>query len=132
MIIKTTPDKNKASALIIMAEITLERLKSTDKLKYPANTLNDYYDIIHKLMEAAASINGMKIKGDGAHKELIDFISASMALSEGKRVFLQQLREYRNRMHYEGFAIRDIFINANEALILEIINTIKEHLKGRI
>ena len=132
MIIKTTPDKNKASALIIMAESTLERLKSTDKLKYPANTLNDYYDIIHKLMEAAASINGMKIKGDGAHKELIDFISASMALSEGKRVFLQQLREYRNRIYYEGFAIRDIFINANEALILEIINTIKEHLKGRI
>ena len=49
MIIKIHSDKQKSNSLKKMAEITLERLRQTDAKKYPTNTLNDYYDIIHKL-----------------------------------------------------------------------------------
>lgn len=43
---KVTPDPQKAFALVKMAQITLSRLEETDKLKYPSNTLDDYYDIM--------------------------------------------------------------------------------------
>ncbi|HIH37707.1 hypothetical protein J4460_07840 [Candidatus Woesearchaeota archaeon] len=48
------PDKQKAKALQKMAEITLQRLKELDPEKYPSNTLTDYYDVLHKLMDAIA------------------------------------------------------------------------------
>ncbi|MBS3159240.1 hypothetical protein J4436_00460 [Candidatus Woesearchaeota archaeon] len=43
MITKTQPDKQKAESLKKMAEITLQRLEEMDLVKYPSNTLNDYY-----------------------------------------------------------------------------------------
>lgn len=46
MISKITPDKQKARALLKMAEITLERLEKTEVEKYPRNSLVDYYEII--------------------------------------------------------------------------------------
>jgi len=61
MITKVYPDKSKSKSLKIMAEITLERLESTDIEKYPTNTLNDYYDVIHKLMEALSLLNHLLI-----------------------------------------------------------------------
>ena len=54
MIIKVRQDKQKSESLRKMAEITLERLNNTDMGKYPSNTLLDYYDAVHKLMEALA------------------------------------------------------------------------------
>ena len=44
-----------------MAMITLERLSDTDKNKYPSNTLIDYYETFHKLMEALTTIDGIKV-----------------------------------------------------------------------
>ncbi|MBS3145261.1 hypothetical protein J4414_00445 [Candidatus Woesearchaeota archaeon] len=67
MITKITPDKQKSQALLKMVEITLERLEKTDKKSYPSNTLVDYYDIIHKLLEAIALKGGIKAKGEGSH-----------------------------------------------------------------
>ena len=68
MIIKISPDKQKSESLEKMAEMTLERLDKTDMEDYPSNTLVDYYDTIHKLMEALTLKEGIKIKGEGAHQ----------------------------------------------------------------
>lgn len=73
MIIKVHPDIQKAKSLREMAVITLERLKETDKEKYLSNTLTDYYDIIRKLLEALTSLDGIKVKGEGAHQLIIDY-----------------------------------------------------------
>lgn len=70
MIITINPDIQKAKSLRNMAEITLIRLKETDMEKYPTNTLTDYYDAIHKLMEALSLSYGIKARGEGAHQEL--------------------------------------------------------------
>lgn len=120
MKLKITPDKQKSKSLIIMANISLQRLKETNKQKYPTNTLNDYYDIIHKLMEAVSLSKGIKFKGEGAHKELIDYISRKY-FNEQTKVFLQEMREYRNRIVYEGFQIHQNYISLNERIILKII-----------
>lgn len=122
MQIKITPDKQKTKALMDMAKISLSRLNETDKEKYPTNTLTDYYDIIHKIMEAIAYIEGVKIKGEGAHQELIEYICKKYNIEEPIRIFLQELREYRNRISYEGFMINKEYIKVNIKKIEGIID----------
>ena len=129
MITKITPDKEKAESLIKMAEITLERLKETDRMRYPSNTLVDYYDAIHKLMESLAIKEGIKVKGEGAHQELIDYIAKKHNLGENIRFFLQQMRDYRNRISYEGFMVSKNYIELNEHKIKEIIDLLSDKLE---
>lgn len=122
MLIKIKPDEQKAKSLINTAKITLERLKETNKEKYPSNTLTDYYDIIRKLMEALTSLEGIKFKGDGAHSEIIDHICNKYNLGESNRQFIQEMRTYRNRISYEGFNVKENYIKINSQKIEEIIN----------
>ena len=131
MITTVHPDKQKANSLQIMAETTLQRLAETNTAKYPSNTLIDYYDAIHKLLEALASVNGIKTKGDGAHQELIDYIAEQYSFSEQTRQFLQQMRDYRNRISYEGFIVPKNYILLNELKIKEVIKTLVELLRKK-
>ena len=121
MKIKINPDRQKSNSLKVMAEITMKRLLETDLDKYPSNTLTDYYDIIHKLLESISLKEGFKFKGDGAHQELIDFIVKEHDLGEDIRVFLQNMRDNRNRISYEGFMVNENYIQLNKTKIEEII-----------
>jgi len=129
MITKINPDKNKALSLKTMAKITLERLEKTDKESYPSNTLSDYYDVIHKLMEAITLRAGVKFRGEGAHQELIDYVAKKYGFAEHIREFLQQMRDYRNRISYEGFVIHKNFIVLNKDRIEEIIKKLFDKLR---
>ena len=111
-----------------MAKITLERLESTNIEKYPTNTLNDYYDAVHKLMEALSMLNGIKAKGEGAHQELIDYISEHYNFDEQTRQFLQKMRDYRNRISYEGFTVHKNYIVLNQEKIKNIIEKLFNEL----
>ena len=129
MITKVKPDKQKSGSLKKMAEITLERLDNTDMGKYPSNTLLDYYDVVHNLMEALTLREGIKVKGEGAHKELVDHVAKQQKINEQMRQFLQQMRDYRNRISYEGFMIHKNYINLNKEIIKRIIQHLFEQLK---
>ncbi|NQV08717.1 hypothetical protein HQ529_02590 [Candidatus Woesearchaeota archaeon] len=124
MIIKIQSDKQKAKSLIEIARITLKRLKETDKEKYPSNTLTDYYDIIRKLMEALTSLEGIKIKGEGAHKQIIDYVCDKYNLNQAVSYFIQDMREYRNRISYEGLSVKKDYIKINAERIEEIISVL--------
>ena len=87
MITKVRLDKEKSNALKKVGEITLERLKKTNMEEYPSNTLIDFYDIIHNLMEALTLKEGIKVKGEGAHQELIDYVISKYGLGEQNRRF---------------------------------------------
>ena len=128
MITKVQPDNQKAESLQIMAQITLQRLQEIELTKYPSNTLTDYYDIIHKLLEALALSKGIKFKGDGAHQELIDYTSKKYNLGEQTRQFLQQIRDYRNKISYEGFMLNKNYIILNQEKIKTIINILVKNL----
>lgn len=128
MITKIRPDKQKSKSLKIMAEITLERLENTDREKYPTNTLTDYYDVIHKLMDALSMVNGIKIKGEGAHQELIDYVAKQYNFDEQTRQFLQRMRNYRNRISYEGFMVHKNYITSNQEKIKKIIKKLFDEL----
>ncbi len=128
MKLKIEPDKNKVESLKKMAEITLERLNKTNKADYPSNTLIDYYDIMHKILEAISLMEGTKVKGEGAHQELIDYICKKYKLEEQKRQFLQQLRDQRNRISYEGFSVNKDYIISNQEFIKNLIDRLFEIL----
>ncbi len=132
MIIKIQPDIPKAQALKAMAEITLQRLGETDREKYPTNTLTDYYDSVHKLMDAISSLDGMKAKGEGAHKELIEYMAKTYQFEEPIKEFLQQMREYRNRIAYDGFTIHKNYILNNDEKIQMIIKRLYELLDKKM
>ena len=122
MIIKIRPDKQKAKSLIKTAKITLKRLKEINKEKYPSNTLTDYYGIIRKLIEAITSLEGTKIKGESAHVEIINHVCKNYQLGEPIKEFIQEMRNYRNRISYEGFNIKENYIKTNTKRIEKILN----------
>src|SRR3989344_7119286 len=129
MITRIKPDKQKSASLQRMAEITLERLDHTDMEKYPSNTLVYYYDVLHKLMEAITLREGIKAKGEGAHQELIDYLAEQKKINEHIRQFLQEMRDYRNRISYEGFMVHKNYITLNKELIRKIIRHLFAQLK---
>lgn len=128
MRLKVQPDKQKAKSLKRMAEITLERVSETDVNKYPSNVLVDYYDTIHKLLEAITLLEGTKVKGEGAHEELIEYVAKSYGLDEQARQLAQQMRDYRNRNSYEGFMINKNYVLLNEKKIKELIDLLFDKL----
>jgi len=121
MIIKIEADLQKAKSLVNMSKITLERLKKTNILEYPSNSLIDYYDCIHKILEALCFIEGIKIKGEGAHQELIDYVFKKYQIMDSDRIFVQEMRDFRNRISYEGFTITQDYIERNLNKIESII-----------
>ena len=127
-IIKSS-DKDKAISLLNIAKTTFERLENTDIEKYPSNTLIDYYNIIHNLMESLCSIEGIKFIGDRSHYELIKYICTSYNLDER---FIQQLRDYRNRISYEGFNIQKSYITQNKDSIDKIIKDLKVKIEEKL
>ncbi|MFH1066179.1 MAG: hypothetical protein V1734_06745 [Nanoarchaeota archaeon] len=118
------PDMAKAKSLRETSIITLSRLKETDMEKYPSNTLKDYYDIIKGLLEALLYIDGIKMKGESAHYETIEYACAKYKLGEGTRIFFQEMRDYRNRFSYEGFNVQESYIRLNKKKIDEIIQVL--------
>ncbi len=129
MIIKVKPDNQKIESLKKMAEVTLQRLGKTEEQAYPSNTLIDYYDSIHKLLEVLTLREGIKVKGEGAHQELIDYIAKQKLIDEQTRQLLQQMREYRNRIYYEGFMIHQNFIKLNKEKVAQIIEKLFKLLR---
>lgn len=130
--LRVQPDMQKASSLKTTALITLKRLKETDLFKYPTNSLTDYYDIVRKLMGALTLMEGVKFKGEGAHKELIDYVCRNYDFNESIRLFTQDLRDYRNRVSYEGFMVKEEYIKDNRQKIEEIIERLIEIINKKL
>lgn len=125
-VVDVTPDKEEARSLKKMADRTLERIAETDRQRFTTQIVKDYYDVIHYLLEGTSVALGKKVKGRGAHAELISLISEKFELEEGVEEFLQNLRKFRNRIAYEGFSVEMDYLKRNESTLEETI----EHLKS--
>ena len=64
---KVSRDKSKASSLVAMSVEIIERIETTDKERFPSQVVRDYYDVVHQLFEALASLEGLKFDGQGSH-----------------------------------------------------------------
>ena len=76
-LIKITPDEEKANSMLKMAVITLKMIETIDKTKFPSNIVKEYYDVIRELMSSILLLDGYKLIGENAHKNLIDYIKSN-------------------------------------------------------
>lgn len=132
MILKVTPDFEKAKSFYNLAHESFEKLLQGSFSKYPSSSLKEYYDSLHFLLEGISSCIGSKAKGEGAHTELINLVCKKFSLSEGERHFLQTLREYRNKISYEGLTIPSDFMEDNQAELKELFFKLSKLLKDNI
>jgi len=131
-LLKVTPNKKKSESMLKMAEITLEMTNTLDISKYSSNIAKDYYDIIRELMGAILLLEGYKTIGEGAHKVIIEYFFKINTLTKDEYIFLDNLRDIRNRITYDGFFIEDSYIHRNKNKIEQIILKLKTEFKKKI
>ena len=131
-LLKVTPNKKKSESMLKMAEITLEMTNTLDISKYSSNIAKDYYDVIRELMGAILLLEGYKTIGEGAHKVIIEYFFKINTLTKDEYIFLDNLRDIRNRITYDGFFIEDSYIHRNKNKIEQIILKLKTEFKKKI
>ena len=57
------------------------------------------------------------------NQEIIDWICKELKLTEQTNNFLQQMRDYRNRIAYEGFTVHKNYIQLNSKEIIQLIES---------
>jgi hypothetical protein len=132
MMIKISPDKEKAKSIYSMA---LEREKFVREMgknaRYPTIIADSYYEIIKELCTAIGLSAGYKCIGENAHKDLIDSMKKH-GLSDDEMVIVHDLRIKRNKSSYEGKQIEKIYLENNEGKLIKIIGRLKKILGEKI
>lgn len=129
---KVTPDPEKARSLKKMSKKILDRIEKTDVEEFPSQVLQDYYDVLHQLIEAIANLDGVETGGAGAHQNLINWFGDEYDIPEDVREFLQQMRKYRNRISYEGFFVKPKYLKRNKDKISSTIDLLIKILDNKL
>lgn len=128
-LIRVTSDKEKAQSILKMVETTLEMVKFIDKNKFPSNIAKEYYEIIRELISIILLLDGYKAIGEKAHKRQIEYLEVNYKeFNKAEITFMDDLRITRNKIAYDGFFVKESYVDRKLADILKII----EKLKGLI
>lgn len=126
-LIKITSNKEKARSIFKMVEITLEMIKQIDKSKFPSNIAKEYYEVVRELISIILLLDGYKTMGEGAHKKQIEYLDANYKeFSKYEIDFIDDLRVTRNKIAYDGFFVKESYIDRKVNEILKIIDKLKE------
>ncbi len=126
MLIKSTPNTEKAKSILKMVEQTLLMLAEINAEKYASNVIKEYYEILRELITTIALLDGYKTQGEGAHKELIDYLAEHYPRMERNEInLLEELRTLRNKIAYDGFFISSEYVERNKNNINLIIRKLK-------
>ncbi|MFH1451932.1 MAG: hypothetical protein ABIF88_02020 [archaeon] len=128
MIIKISPDKEKAKSLQKMALNRKNVMTDLKKIKYSTIIAENYYEIIKELIIAIFLTKGKKSVGENAHKDLIEEISKENILKPSEIFLINELRIKRNNSYYSGKQIEKIFIDNYTNELEKIINTLEIEL----
>jgi len=131
MIIKVTPNKKRAQSILSMIDTTLEMTNQIDK-KFTSNLTKEYYDCIREALTIIMLMDGYKTYGERAHKEAIEYLGQSyQEFTKKEIIFIDTMRDLRNKVYYEGFKINQDYLDRNNNRILEIINKLKTIIKSK-
>lgn len=132
-VIRVTPNKEKTISILKMVEISLERIKTTDRNKFSSNITKDYYDVIRELISVILLLDGLKVVGEEAHKTLIRYFGDNYRnLERSEIVLVDELRILRNKITYDGFFVRQDFLERNLGIINNIINKLKLVINNKL
>lgn len=132
-LIKITPDKEKAQSILKMVETTLEMIKLIDQTKFPSNVTKEYYEVIRELASIILLLDGYKSIGEKAHKRQIEYLEANYKeFSEAETAMMDDLRITRNKIAYDGFFVKESYIERKLADILKVIEKLKELIDKKL
>lgn len=132
-LIKVTQDKEKAQSILKMVETTLEMVKLIDKSKFPSNIAKEYYEIIRELISIILLLDGYKAIGEKAHKRQIEYLEANYEeFDKAEITLIDDLRITRNKIAYDGFFVKESYVDRKLAEILKIIEKLKGLIKNKL
>ena len=125
-LIRITPNKEKAHSILKMVQTTIEMINQIDKSKFPSNVIKEYYEVIRELISIIILLGGYKTIEEGAHKRQIGYLKSNYKeFSESEISFIDDLRVIRNKIAYDGFFVRESYVDRKSNDILMIIAKLK-------
>ena len=132
MIIRITPDKERAKSIIKMVEERESSIEILKKANFPTIVGEAYYEIVKELATARLLLEGLKTVGEHAHKELIEMMATYKEFDEWEIVFLDDLRVIRNKSDYEGKPFPADYILHHKNTLKKIISKLKKAIQSKL
>lgn len=136
MIIKITPDNERAKSILEMAGNTEKAIKSILAqlgIKESSSIIaREYYEVIRELATGILLVDGIKVMGENAHKETIAALSSYEEFLEEEILLIQDLRIKRNKNSYEGKPIESSYIENKKQKLDFIIKKLKALLNKQL
>jgi len=130
---RITPDKEKARSILKMVDTTLEMIKHLDKSKFPSNVAKEYYEVIREMISIILLLDGYKTVGEGAHKKQIDYLEENYKeFNKIDIALIDDLRIIRNKIAYDGFFVKQNYIERKLSDIQEVIKKLKWVINKKI
>lgn len=131
--VKVMPDKEKAKSILKMVDITLEMINNIDKSKFPSNITKEYYEVLRELISVIILLDGYKTIGEGAHKRMIEYLESNYKQFDRQEISLiDNLRIIRNQIAYEGFFVKEEYIERKADSIHHIVKKLKEAISKKM
>jgi hypothetical protein len=132
-LVKVAIDREKASSILKMAEVTLELAKTIDADKYPSNLTKEYYDVIRNLISAILLLDGYTAHGEGAHRTAIEYLHKNYKQFTMQEITaIDDLRITRNKIAYDGFFIQPAYIIRKRETIESIAKKLAAAVRSRL
>ncbi|MBW2981317.1 hypothetical protein KY343_00425 [Candidatus Woesearchaeota archaeon] len=126
IITKTTPDEERSSQMVDMADLRLEFWSKKIEDKFIALKVEAYYDIIKELIFAHLYKKGLNCTN---HLCLIAFLKENFKDMDFEIQKIDELRKVRNEINYRGFSVKKDYLKRNELEFKSTIKKLKEKLK---
>ena len=132
-LIRITPDKEKAKSILKMTDTTLKMIKEINIDKFSSNITKEYYEIIRELMTIILLLDGYKTYGEGSHKKLIEYLELNYREFDKSEIyFIDDLRNIRNKIAYDGFFVEINYILNNIKNIQRIIEKLNKIIENKL
>jgi len=132
-LIRIIPDKEKAKSILKMTDTTLKMIKEIDIDKFSSNITKEYYEIIRELMTIILLLDGYKTYGEGSHKKLIEYLELNYREFDKSEIyFIDDLRNIRNKIAYDGFFVEINYILNNIKNIQRIIEKLNKIIENKL
>ena len=124
-LIKAARSPSKARGLLRQADDRLDLLKGMDREKHATFIVEGYYEVIKELAVALLAVQGLKARN---HRDLIEFLGSRGILQGNALVVTDELRRVRNRIAYEGLAVRPDYLRRRERIVRAIIARLRNRV----
>ncbi len=133
-LIEVSVNIEKAKSMLSMAKTRIDMLESVDSRKYTTLVVEGYYEAMKELISSILSLDGYKTIGEGAHRMLIEYLSEAYSTEffRSEICFLDDLRKIRNRINYDGFFVKEDYLERNKWTIVEIIGKLIAIIDARL